>query len=277
MPVAINNARIGLQKRRLRLNNKKGIGLGQSLRDTFSPKLTTRRILKVRRPQTVLRKLKPTDTTLKATTKQDINDEDSSYIVHKPIQVLGAHLAKSEKPPSKAGEMHYQTIDNQLLSPSDPGLDIQGMIRTFLPALLSLGTSVGLALHTLLHDWDTHIQRDMRPEMFWAGDEVIISYGRNMEGVGEDLMPVSINTDGKELNYIIITKSLFSGNMMIGLSDGRQAGFSIQDPQLETIILNLLPEKKKDNTNNLTIKMDKFVFLRIILTYLYQSSVEYII
>ena len=113
--------------------------------------------------------------------------------------------------------------------------------------------------------------------MFWAGDEVIISYGRNMEGVGEDLMPVSINTDGKELNDIIKTKSLFSGNMMIGLSDGRQAGFSIQDPQLETIILNLLPEEKKDKTNNLTIKMDKFVFLRIILTYLYQSSVEYII
>ena len=64
---------------------------------------------------------------------------------------------------------------------------------------------------------------------------------------------------------------------MLGLSDGREAGFSIQDPQLENIILNLLPEEKKDKTNNLTIKMDKYVFLRVILTYLYQSSVEYII
>ena len=87
--------------------------------------------------------------------------------------------------------------DNQLLSPRDPGLYIQGLIRAFLPALLSLGTAVGLALNTLLFTWDTHIQRDMRPEMFWAGDEVIISYGRNMEGVSDDLMPVSINTDGK--------------------------------------------------------------------------------
>jgi hypothetical protein len=86
-----------------------------------------------------------------------------------------------------------------------------------------------------------------------------------------------MNKDGKELNYKIKTSSLVSGNMMLGLSDGREAGFSIQDPQLENIILNLLPEEKKEKTNNLTIKMDKYVFLRVVLTYLYQSSVEYII
>ena len=140
--------------------------------------------------------MKPTDTNPKTTTKQDINDKDSSYIVHKPIQAPGAHPAKSEKSPSKAEEMHYQNIDNQLLSPTDPGLDIQGFIRTFLPALLSLGTAVGLALHTLLHDWDTHIQRDMRPEMFWPGDQVTISYGRNMGGEGEYFIPLTIDTDG---------------------------------------------------------------------------------
>ena len=39
--VGIKNAGIGLQKRRLRLNNNKVTGLGQSLRDTFPPKLTT--------------------------------------------------------------------------------------------------------------------------------------------------------------------------------------------------------------------------------------------
>ena len=64
---------------------------------------------------------------------------------------------------------------------------------------------------------------------------------------------------------------------MLGLSDGRQTGFSIQDPQIKSIILKLLPDEKKDKTNNLTIKMDNYVFLRVILTYLYQSSVEYII
>ena len=64
---------------------------------------------------------------------------------------------------------------------------------------------------------------------------------------------------------------------MLGLSDGRQTGFSIQDSLFESIILKLLPDEKKDKTNNLTIKMDKYVFLRVILTYLYQSSVEFII
>ena len=55
---------------------------------------------------------------------------------------------------------------------------------------------------------------------------------------------------------------------MLGLSDERQTGFSIQDPQIKSIILKLLPDEKKDKTNNLTIKMDNYVFLRVILTYL---------
>ena len=53
-------------------------------------------------------------TTLKSTTKQDINGKDYPYELQKQIQISGAHLDKSEKPQSKAGEMHYQTIDNQL-------------------------------------------------------------------------------------------------------------------------------------------------------------------
>ena len=86
--------------------------------------------------------MKHMDTNLKATKKEDINDKDYPYKFHEPIQVPGALLAKSEKPPSKAGEVYYQTIDNQLLSPTNPRQDIQGEIRTFLPALLSLGTLI---------------------------------------------------------------------------------------------------------------------------------------
>ena len=61
---------------------------------------------------------------------------------------------------------------------------------------------------------------------------------------------------------------------MLGVSNGRQASYSIQDPQLSNIISKLLPKEKKNQ--NLSLRMDKYVFFRVILTYLYESSVEHL-
>ena len=64
--------------------------------------------------------------------------------------------------------------------------------------------------------------------------------------------------------------------MNLGLSEGRKTGYSVQDPHLARIILNLLPENKRSEPQMLNIKMDKYVFFRVILTYLYNSSLEYL-
>ena len=59
----------------------------------------------------------------------------------------------------------------------------------------------------------------------------------------------------------------------LGGSDGREQTFSLQDPQLAAIIRGLLPPSNKTNT---VVNMDKFVFLRVILTYLYNLSSNYL-
>ena len=75
---------------------------------------------------------------------------------------------------------------------------------------------------------------------------------------------------------VIIAKFIFLGNVNLGTSGGRNTGYSMQDPELAEIIVNLLPEGKRDNPEILNIRMDKYVFVRVILTYLYNSSMEFL-
>ena len=54
--------------------------------------------------------------------------------------------------------------------------------------------------------------------------------------------------------------------------DGRASGLSMKDPELVNLILNLLPSSIKNNVEDLNLKIDKFVFLRVILTYLQNTA-----
>ena len=57
-------------------------------------------------------------------------------------------------------------------------------------------------------------------------------------------------------------------NINLGLPDGRRIAFSFKDPELVNIIINLLPAPLKQKVKSLDLKMDKFVLLRVLLTYL---------
>ena len=218
--------------------------------------------------------------------EEDEDNSDFPYKFHKPIASIKNKPLKnknelSENSRSRAAYAQGLKIDRQLLSPTDPGLDVQGVIKTYLPALISLGTGLGIALHTLLNTWDNHIQGDMLPFLTWTGEEVTITYdakdNRDMEGGASDLIPIAIDSRGKE-NYLYVTSinKFFSGNVNLGMSGGRKSGYSMEDPELAEIILNLLPEEKRSDPELLDIKMDKYVFFRVILTYLYNSSMEYL-
>ena len=59
----------------------------------------------------------------------------------------------------------------------------------------------------------------------------------------------------------------------LGETDGgRKAGLALKDPELVELVLSLLPEKMREKVNNLDLKVDKFVFLRLLLTYLNNAS-----
>ena len=121
----------------------------------------------------------------------------------------------------------------------------------------------------------------MLPTLRWSGDEVTITYqaqNRDMGDSERELIPIAIDSRGTYLaaNIFWISDPQYSGNVNLGMSGGRKSGYSVQDPELAEIILNLLPEDKRSKPDILDIKMDKYVFFRVILTYLYNSSMEYL-
>lgn len=83
-----------------------------------------------------------------------------------------------------------------------------------MPALISLGTGLGIALHTLLYNWDSHIQLDMLPSLYWSGDEVTITYddddNRDMDGDAAGIIPIAINKEGP------------TGSITLERSDGKK-------------------------------------------------------
>jgi len=294
-----NNKDLAFHRRRLSVVREKPKGFGQSLKDIFFPNVNTRKIIKVRKPQlkSMSTTMKPIYTTLRAIqqkfpsilldpytrmkknrkimaesklqygspgqTKEDTFD-DFPYKFHKPIQsVESSQYINQEKliENSRSKLAQSQSIDRQLLSPTDPELDISEVLKTYLPVFMSLGTGLGIALHTLLYTWENHIKVDMLPSLAWTGEEVTITYDSSNERDLDDIIPITIDSQD---------------NITLGNTEGRKSPYSIQDKELSRIIINLLPEEKRKNTRNLKIKMDKFVFFRVILTYLYNSSAQFL-
>ena len=69
-----------------------------------------------------------------------------------------------------------------------------------------------------------------------------------------------------------------SDHIDLGQTDGgREAGLSLKDPELVDLVLSLLPAKMREQVDNLDLKVDKFVFLRLLLTYLNNASKNLII
>ena len=225
-----NKKVMGLQRRRLSKVKETPKGFGQSLKDIFFPNTPARRIIKVKKSKArpFLTTMKPIYTTLKAiqnkfpsilidpykqlrknkpSTRQDKlikkqgdteDDEDNTdfpYKFHKPISSV-----EKSTPPDQEYSRSSLSIDRQLVSPSDPGVDIQEAVKTYLPALLSIGTGLGIALHTLVSSWDSHIQAGMLPQLAWTGDTVSITYqGTTRDNTRDNtrqLIPITIDSSG---------------------------------------------------------------------------------
>ena len=126
---------------------------------------------------------------------------------------------------------------------------------------MSVGAGLGVALHTVLSTWGSHISLGQVPSLRLDKQGVSIAYQSSRDNpdlVNEPLIPIRI--EGQD-------------DINVG---GRNVGLSLKDPELVDLILNLLPRDMKDHVNNLNLKMDKFVFLRVLLTYLQNASNNFI-
>ena len=65
--------------------------------------------------------------------------------------------------------------------------------------------------------------------------------------------------------------SVFADDISLGGAGGRgTSGLALKDPELVELVLGLLPAAMRREVTSL--KVDKFVFLRLILTYLQNAS-----
>ena len=66
------------------------------------------------------------------------------------------------------------------------------------------------------------------------------------------------------------------GTTSLGTSGGRGSPYTFRDPLFTSILLSLVPKHHLPSTDTLHINMDKFVFFRVILTYLYKNSLKFV-
>ena len=129
---------------------------------------------------------------------------------------------------------------------------------------MTLGAGLGVALHTILTNWSNYINIGQIPSLKLDKGGVSIAYDPS----GRDLIPIQIDDEGR-LGVVFMFLLLLSlDNINLGLPDGRTIAFSFKDPELVNIIINLLPGSLKQKVKNIDLKMDKFVLLRVLLTYL---------
>ena len=142
------------------------------------------------------------------------------------------------------------------------------MLSTVLPVLMTLGAGLGVALHSLLTNWSNYINIGQIPSLKLDKGGVSIAYDPS----GRDLIPIQIDDEGRLDGFYKIFSlqiaALLLDNINLGLPDGRTIAFSFKDPELVNIIINLLPSSLKQKVKNIDLKMDKFVLLRVLLTYL---------
>ena len=129
---------------------------------------------------------------------------------------------------------------------------------------MTLGAGLGVALHTVLTNWSNFINIGQIPSLKLDKGGVSIAYDPS----GRDLIPIQIDDEGKNLRPLLSVILIWLDNINLGLPDGRTIAFSFKDPELVNIIINLLPAPLKAKVKNLDLKMDKFVLLRVLLTYL---------
>lgn len=265
-----------IKRRKFSNEPEKSKSFGQSLKDLFFPdKKSNRRIIKIKKQQleTFTTTLKPFFTTLSTLKEklsyskynQDIDKISSQsfpYVFQRPIGAPSSrNVEYDEFPRSSLGKTQIdisenidKSIDKQLVSPDDPDVDFKGMLSTVLPVLMTLGTGLGIALHTILTNWTNYINIGQIPSLKLDKNGVSIAYESSRDGAGGgDLIPINIDDQD---------------NINLGLPDGRKTAFSFKDPELVDIIINLLPDSLKQRVKNHVLKMDKFVLLRVLLTYL---------
>ena len=133
---------------------------------------------------------------------------------------------------------------------------------------MTLGAGLGVALHSLLTNWSNYINIGQIPSLKLDKGGVSIAYDPS----GRDLIPIQIDDEGRLYGcYKMVSlqiAALLLDNINLGLPDGRTIAFSFKDPELVNIIINLLPSSLKQKVKNIDLKMDKFVLLRVLLTYL---------
>ena len=92
----------------------------------------------------------------------------------------------------------------------DPGLDLPEVLRSYLPAFMSLGTGLGIALHSLLYrfpftqlnwpsspfsSWDSKMLGRQLPSLTWnSADQLTIAYSGDKL---DEIIPVAIAEDGE--------------------------------------------------------------------------------
>ena len=83
-----------------------------------------------------------------------------------------------------------------------------------------------------------------------------------------------------QFSYMLAVFNLvffYSGTTSLGTSGGRGSPYTFRDPLFTSILLSLVPEQHQpSNDATLRIDLDKFVFFRVILTYLYKNSLKFV-
>ena len=67
------------------------------------------------------------------------------------------------------------------------------MLSTVLPVLMTLGTGLGIALHTILTNWTSYINIGQIPSLKLDHNGVSIAYQTSRDSGDIDLIPVNID------------------------------------------------------------------------------------
>ena len=164
---------------------------------------------------------------------------------------------------------------------------------------ISLSSHPWISQRPLYLSWDSKMLGKEMPSLTWkAANHLAIAYHPDKVNL-EEIIPVAIEKDGqysvytkfeilipnpnKETFTVFIHAQEFlillfcSGTTSLGTSGGRGSPYTFRDPLFTSILLSLVPEQHQPSKDAiLHIDLDKFVFFRVILTYLYKNSLKFV-
>ena len=92
-------------------------------------------------------------------------------------------------------------INGHLLSPDSTDPMFKNVIKTYLPALVGIGTALGITFNAMINTWGKHIKKNMNPSLFYNGDILTVTYGsssqRKIQNSNRDMINIIINNNGK--------------------------------------------------------------------------------